>query len=493
VKLTPYARSTIRTTAEHHRAKLDEIPNEVTRALAVKFGVSAKTVGRVIRGAGKDRPPAFKIAEPHLVAISEKDGIKPAWLALGGADGLGVSYETFARSYRVGIPKAIRVGIKTNDETKMAAQLVYGRFEVAHRNVSWVFDHGELPVTVVGARGQRFRPWATVPLDESKRLIVAAALSNGQPNSDVCAATVGDAIMGHVRPDGTFVGGQPGRMRWDRGSDWLSVRMTNICLSLGILADPCEPYSGWQKGKVERIIKTIKLEFCPQLPGYARRPPLRGRVIHTSSYADEELLTFEEFQARFAAWIEWYNSERPHSALGGRTPLEAWAADETAIERIEDDEVLRPLFLRRAEHRIVTKNGVHFNKVDYAHAGLIDLVGRPVLVGYRTGDAGWIDVYDAATEKFVCTATPAASMSGAALGALLAARARAYTLVSDVAAAADLGRVRAIRREAEADAAGPVEPAPLPSPAKGGLEGRGVELLVKRRKAASSADEKEVA
>jgi putative transposase len=269
--------------------------------------------------------------------------------------------------------------------------------------------------------------------------------------------------------------------------------MTNICLSLNILADPCEPYAGWQKGKVERIIKTIKLEFCPNLPGYMRRPPLRGRVIHTSSYADEELLTFEEFQARFAAWIDWYNTERPHSALGGRTPLEAWAADETAIERIEDDEILRPLFLRRAEHRTVTKNGVHFNKVDYAHAGLVGLVGRPVLVGYRTGDAGWIDIYDAETETFVCTATPAASMSGAALGALLAARTRAYTLVSDVTAAADLGRVRAARREAEADAAGPVELAPLPSPARGGLESRGVDLLLGRQKATPPADEKGVA
>jgi transposase InsO family protein len=99
----------------------------------------------------------------------------------------------------------------------MAAQLVYGRFEVAHRNESWVFDHGELPVMVVGARGQRFRPWATVALDESKRLVPASALSNGQPNSDACAATVGDGIMGHVRPDGNFLGGKPGRMRWDRG------------------------------------------------------------------------------------------------------------------------------------------------------------------------------------------------------------------------------------------------------------------------------------
>ena len=158
-----------------------------------------------------------------------------------------------------------------------------------------------------------------------------------------------------------------------------------------------------------------------------------------------------------------------------------------------DDEVLRPLFLRRAEHRTVTKNGVHFNKVDYAHAALIDRVGDTVIVGYRTGDAGWIDVYDAANDEFVCTATPAASMSGAALGALLAARTRAYTLVSDVTAAADLGRVRAARREAEADAAGAAELAPLPSPGRGGLESRGVDLLLGRQKATPPADEKGVA
>ena len=247
--LSPYARAEIRATADHHIAELGYVPGSVRAALAARFGVCEKTVLRAISGSRKDRTPAFTIAEPHLVAISQFDGIKGGWKALGGETGTGVSYETFARSYRLNISKAERVGIKTNDETKMAAHLVYARFEVALRNESWVFDHGELPVIVVGARGQRFRPWATVPLDESKRLIPAAALSNGQPNTDACAATVGDAIMGHERADGTFVGGKPGRMRWDCGSDWLSVRMTNICLSLGILADPCEPYAGWQKGK----------------------------------------------------------------------------------------------------------------------------------------------------------------------------------------------------------------------------------------------------
>lgn len=497
MKLAPYARRKIRETAEKHEAELGSVPSSVIRQLAVRYDVSPRTIRRRIAGTGKDRPSAFAIVEEHLVAIRRNGGIKEGWKALGGAAGTGVSYETFARAYRTGIPKGVRVGIKTNDESKMLAHLIFARFEVAHRNMSWVFDHGEFPVTVLGARGRRFKPWVTLAEDECSRLIMSASLSDGQPTSDVGAAVIGDGIMGRLLDDGTFIGGKPDRMRWDRGADWLSNRLTQICLELDILADPCEPYAGWQKGKVERLIKTAKMEFCPSLPGYEIPGPIRSRKIASTTFADDELLTFDEFAARFAAWVQRYNLERAHSALGGRTPCTVWKADERPLEQLEDEE-LRPLFLRRAERRTVTKNGIRFKNIDYVHSSLIAYVGRSVLLGYRDGDEGWVDVYDE-NGKWICTAKPAKDLSAGQRAAIGNERERLFTLVQDVTAAADLGRARAVRRERAAEEAEEAGPTPEVSPAlAGGLAGRGIDLLVGRRAAPDGATdttdtEKEVA
>jgi len=38
--------------------------------------------------------------------------------------------------------------------------------------------------------------------------------------------------------------------------------------------------------------------------------------------------TGSEARAGIGRWMAYYNAERPHSALGGRTPLEAHAGDE---------------------------------------------------------------------------------------------------------------------------------------------------------------------
>ena len=48
------------------------------------------------------------------------------------------------------------------------------------------------------------------------------------------------------------------------------------------------------------------------------------------------------FTARrvIAEWIGFYNTERPHSALGGRTPVEAWR-DDTPVDMM--DKPLRAL------------------------------------------------------------------------------------------------------------------------------------------------------
>jgi transposase InsO family protein len=73
---------------------------------------------------------------------------------------------------------------------------------------------------------------------------------------------------------------------------------------LGIAAKNSRPYHPQTCGKVERLHQTLKRYLTQQAP--ARR--------------------LVELQAQLDAFAHYYNTTRPHRALGGRTPLQAYGA-----------------------------------------------------------------------------------------------------------------------------------------------------------------------
>src|SRR5439155_19748895 len=73
---------------------------------------------------------------------------------------------------------------------------------------------------------------------------------------------------------------------------------------LGIVFKNSRPYHPQTCGKVERLHQTLK-RFL------AKQPPPRTRA---------------ELQAQLDGFRDYYNHIRPHRALGGRTPLQAYEA-----------------------------------------------------------------------------------------------------------------------------------------------------------------------
>lgn len=92
--------------------------------------------------------------------------------------------------------------------------------------------------------------------------------------------------------------------RWFRFGLWL----------LGIRRQRIEPGCPWQNGRVERFIGTVK------------------RALATESIADER-----DFTDALRNIRGWYNHDRPHDHLRGRTPAEVWAGIDvfTSRARIE--------------------------------------------------------------------------------------------------------------------------------------------------------------
>ena len=120
----------------------------------------------------------------------------------------------------------------------------------------------------------------------------------------------------------------------------------------------------------------------------------------------------------FAEWVTAYNTARPHSALGGQTPLQRWNADPTPIQEVPAGQ-LRWLLLADAE-RTIGRDGIHFGGHTFIAAGLNGRAGQRVQVRYTPHDMRQIEVFD--RDTWLCTAYPQDALPDAERDAVLARR-----------------------------------------------------------------------
>src|SRR5260370_21798868 len=113
------------------------------------------------------------------------------------------------------------------------------------------------------------------------------------------------------------------------------------------------------KGKVERIHRTIDQTLLCGLPGFTGGPrdaagrlygPLDDRFAARLRAAGDPVtpVPIEAFAGLFGQWRTWYNNERPHDRLDGRTPLQAWPDDPGPPPRISPAPLPPPPLASRA-------------------------------------------------------------------------------------------------------------------------------------------------
>lgn len=96
-------------------------------------------------------------------------------------------------------------------------------------------------------------------------------------------------------------------IKGDNGKDYMSKHFQNVCMDLGICYINVAPFSGRDKGVVERQFKTIQHSFMETLPGFlghnvGQRSELEAQAIEKSKKLSgvktsiENLLTFDELQ-----------------------------------------------------------------------------------------------------------------------------------------------------------------------------------------------------
>jgi putative transposase len=153
-------------------------------------------------------------------------------------------------------------------------------------NQVWCADITYIPM-------QRGFLYLVAVMDWSSRKVLSWRLSNTM-DVEFCREALEEALTIH---------GRPGIFNTDQGSQFTSLRFTEVLIGAGIQVS-MDGRGRWMDNVfIERLWRSLKYE-CVYMNAFETR---------------------SEARAGLGRWIEYYNAERPHSALGGRTPAEAHA------------------------------------------------------------------------------------------------------------------------------------------------------------------------
>lgn len=408
-----------------------------------------------------------------LAELAAAPTVKAAWTALHQAGVVTCTYPTFTRQLRAKLEPSVGAALTVRGKNKgreahVAASL-YCRREVPERNASWQADCSEVPVRVRPDNGgPAFKPWLVAIIDEATRVLIAAVLVPGHPTAVDIIATLALAIRGSTTEFGDFIGGIPETIRWDNGREFVNQPVTHACIRLGIGAHPSSPYSGWQKGKVERFHQTIQRELFDRQPGAVHGPKtFSGKRPWVG--ADEDLRCFSSLALLVDEYRRIYNHERKHSAIG-TTPLQAWRMNPAPLT-YADPLALHPLMLALPRHRKVGKDGISYANIKFVAPALASWRGRYVEIRVLPQDQSFISVFDLDTGAYICDAHPSPNLTVNERRAILHERTINYTRIRE--ALTDGAR----RRREEAIIAGAIDAetgipgdARVPGPAEDGLD-----------------------
>lgn len=273
-------------------------------------------------------------------------------------------------------------------------------------------------------------PWVTWFIDVASKVIVGVAVTPHQPARDAVLAALRTGIS-RAAPYGPY-GGLPGRVRVDRGKDFLSGAVAKALGGFAVPVDDLPAYKPYRKGTVEALNGAVEQMLLVSLPGYTRRA--RPAQAHRPDPV-ENLLSYPDFVKVLLDWVAWWNTEHhPSGVPDGMTPREDVPEEQLAFFAVEDDGRIRK----------ITTNGVAWRRRAYIADWMVGYVGTRVRLRYLSHYDGQIEVFSAEhPDRHLGTAYLAEEATLEQRRALASVRERkARALKADLKAAEKLSRTR---------------------------------------------------
>ena len=176
-------------------------------------------------------------------------------------------------------------------------------------------------------------------IDDCSRFVIAARWCSTQEESNVILL-LRDAFTQH---------GLPNEIVSDNGTQFRTLQgepTTRYCRLLALVGvrvifhAPNHPQS---KGKLERWFGTVMSSFVPD-----------ARHLVTTN----PNLTLAEFNAKFAGWLEWYNTRHAHSSLDRQAPVKVYMEHPNRVHRALEVIINWDAWISEVEDRKVNKQNI---------------------------------------------------------------------------------------------------------------------------------------
>jgi transposase InsO family protein len=218
------------------------------------------------------------------------------------------------------------------------------RFQKVSRNALWQADIKYGP-HVPTEGGRRERTYLMAIIDDATRMIVHAEFYHNQ-RQPILEDAFRKALAKFGVPESVYV---------DNGKIFVSKWFRIACGQLGISHVAAKPYSPQSKGKVERFNGIVN-EFLEEL-------------------ALEPATSLLELNRKFRVWLEEGYVHKPHSALAGKTPFEAYRENPKKV-RFTSSHECNSVFMWEETRKVTNTGEVKLKGATY-DAGS-DLRGKKV-------------------------------------------------------------------------------------------------------------------
>lgn len=404
------------------RAKYTKIsPRSIQRWVLEneKTGLLACADKRAVKGGASERKSVieqypelekFVLAvlteKPHIQSKHLVDLINHADVDKFGADATGevkwphVTYSALCRYRRTFEERhAQALMAETNpDQWKNKFLSSLGRMDadVLRLNQRWEMDGTPADWEFIDGRHT-----ASVVLDIYSRR--PKILFSKTPRTETNKLLLRDAIMDWGVPEVAKV---------DNGTDYVSREMQMFFEEMGIEQQRSAPFSPWEKGHVERFIKTYLHSMLEMLDNFVGHSVADRKQIEAKRTFAENLfkknavvkvdMTVAELQQLTDQWIAGTYMVKEHRSLQ-MSPLEKTAGYTGAVKRITNERALDILLAKPVKNMpTITKKGIRYDNATFIHAELPLHQGKLADIRLDPQDLGRVIVY--VDGKFLCVA-----------------------------------------------------------------------------------------
>lgn len=197
------------------------------------------------------------------------------------------------------------------------------RWQASRAGELWQGDALHGPSLFDPASGRRVRVKIFALIDDRSRLVPYLRADFHETQTAFLTVLLG-AILRR---------GIPRAILLDNHGSFTGSDVREACARLKTRLTFARPHDGPSKGKIERWWRT-----------------LRARVLDRLDL--ERVTTLDDLNLRLSSWVEAEYNTRPHSSLGGKTPLEAWEEDSDEIRWVDDPTAVEEAFIGRLQRRV---------------------------------------------------------------------------------------------------------------------------------------------